>query len=122
MRRPCKGTFRVDLRIGRLFTDAGTNLYALVDTGATYSIIPRSLLDELSIEPIETRTSRIADGSKLEMQASWARFSAAEQNAVARVSFGPEGIYLLGATTLEDMGLAVEPVGQRLISQESLLM
>ena len=116
------GTFRADLWIGNLFTDAGTSVEALVDTGATYSMIPSTVLDELGIEPIETRMSRIADGSSVELQTSWARFSAEGQNAVARVSFGPEGIFLLGATTLEDLGLAVDPVDQRLISQESLLM
>ena len=116
------GTFRVDLWIGNLFTGTGTNIDALVDSGTTYSMIPRSVLEELGIEPVETRLSRIADGSRAEFQTSWARFSAAGRNGVARVSFGPAGIYLLGATALEDMGLAVDPVDKRLIAQESLLM
>ena len=116
------GTFRVNLWVGNLFTDAGTSVEALVDTGATYSMIPGSVLDELGILPVESRTSRIADGSRVDMQTSWARFSAEGRNAVARVSFGPEGVYLLGGTTLEDMRLAVDPVDQRLITQESLLM
>ena len=116
------GTFRVDLSVGNLFTDASTNVEALVDTGATYSMIPHSVLEELGIEPVEARTSRIADGSRVEFQTSWARFSAAGQNAVARVSFGPEEIFVLGATTLEDMGLAVDPVDQRLVPQESMLI
>ena len=116
------GTFRVDLWIGNLFTDAGTTVEPLVDTGATYSMIPGTVLVQLGIEPVETRISRIADGSRVEMQTSWARFSAEGRNAVARVSFGPEQVYLLGATTLEDMGLAVDPVDQCLIPQETLLM
>ena len=116
------GTFRVDLWIGNLFTSAGTSVEALVDTGATHSMIPGSLLVELGIEPVETRVSRIADGRRVESQTSWARFSAMGQNGVARVSFGPDGIYLLGATALEDMGLAIDPVDQRLIPQETLLM
>ena len=116
------GTFRVNLWIGNLFSGTGANVDALVDTGATYSMIPRSVLDDLGIEPVETRMSRIADGSLVEMQTSWARFAAEGQNAVARVSFGPEGIFLLGATTLEDLGLAVDPVDRRLIPQESLIM
>ena len=116
------GTFPVELWIGNLFTDAGTNVEALVDTGATCSMMPRSVLEELGIEPVAMRRSRIADGSRVELQTSWARFSAEGQNAIARVSFGPEGISLLGATTLEDLGLAVDPVDQRLISQESSLM
>ena len=116
------GTFRINLWIGNLFTDAGSTVEALVDTGATYSVIPGGVLAELGIEPVETRISRIADGSRVELQTSWARFSAEGQNGVARVSFGPEGIYLLGATALEDMGLAVDPVDQRLIVREALLM
>ena len=116
------GTFRVNLWVGSLFTDAGATVEALVDTGATHSMVPGSLLQQLGIEQVETRTSRIADGSRMEMQTAWARFSAEGRNAVARVSFGPEGTYLMGATTLEDMGLAVDPVDQRLIVQEDLLM
>ena len=108
--------------VGNLSTDAGSNAEALVDTGATHSMIPGRFLPELGIEPVEARISRIADGSRIELQTAWARFSAEGRNAVARVSFGPEGTYLVGATTLEDMGLAIDPVDQRLIVQEDLLM
>ena len=116
------GTFRVNLWVGNLFTDAEASVEALADTGATHSMIPGSLLEGLGIEPVESRVSRIADGSRVEMQTSWARFSAKGRNAVARVLFGPEDVYLLGATTLEDMGLAIDPVDQRPIPQEALLM
>ena len=108
--------------VGSLFSEAGADVEALVDTGATHSMVPGSLLQGLGIGPVETRVSRIADGSRIELQTAWARFSAEGRNAVARVSFGPEGMYLMGATTLEDMGLAVDPVDQRLIVQEDLLM
>ena len=116
------GTFRVNLRVGNLFTNADANVEALADTGATHSMIPSSLLQELGIDPVETRISRIADGSKMELQTEWAKFHTEGRNAVARVSFGPEGTYLMGATTLEDMGLVVDPVEQQLIVQEDLLM
>ena len=85
------GTFRVNLRVDNLFTNADANVEALVDTGATHSMIPSSLLQELGIDPVETRISRIADGSRMELQTAWARFHAEGRNAVARVSFGPEG-------------------------------
>ncbi len=116
------GTFRVNLRVGNLFTDTGVTVEALVDTGATHSMIPGSLLHELGIEPVEMRVSRIADGSRIELQTAWARFSVEGRNAVVRVSFGPEGTYLMGATILEDLGFAVDPVDRRLIVQEDLLM
>ncbi|MDE2785757.1 MAG: aspartyl protease family protein [Chloroflexota bacterium] len=116
------GAFSVSLWVGNLFSDIGADVEATVDTGATHSMIPASVLRGLGIEPVETRLSRIADGSRMELQTAWARFSAQGRNAVARVSFGPEGVFLMGATTLEDMGLAVDPVDQRLVEQEDLLM
>jgi hypothetical protein len=36
--------------------------------------------------------------------------------------FGDEGIYLLGATTLEELGLEVDPVKRELRPRELLLM
>ena len=116
------GTFSVDLWVGNLFADAGATVSALVDTGATNTMLPASLLHELGIEPVETRFARVADGRRVELQTAWARFSARGRNAVARVAFGPEGQYLMGATTLEDLALVVDPLGQRLIEQEGLLM
>ena len=116
------GTFRVNLWVGNLFTDSWASVEALVDTGATHSMIPGSLLSDLGIDPVETSYSRIVDGSRIELQTAWARFSTEGRNAVARVSFGPDGTHLLGATTLEDLGLAVDPVDQRLIVQDDLLM
>ena len=116
------GTFGVDLWVGNIFSDASATVSALADTGATNSMLPASLLRELGIEPVEVRTARVADGRRVEFQTAWARFSAEGGNAVARVAFGPEGEYLLGATTLEDMGMVVDPVDKRLIVQEDLLM
>lgn len=56
------GTFSVDLWIGNPFTEVGATVSALVDTGATNLMIPSSLLDELGIEPVETRFARVAGG------------------------------------------------------------
>ena len=116
------GTFNVDLWVCSLFAEEGATVSALVDTGATNTMLPASLLHELGIEPVETRFARVADGRRVELQTAWARFSVQGRNAVARVAFGPEGQYLMGATTLEDLALVVDPVDQRLIEQEDLLM
>ena len=40
----------------------------------------------------------------------------------AMVVFGPEDVYLLGATTLETLLLVVDPINRRLIPEISLLM
>ena len=116
------GTFSVDLWVGSLFAEEGATVSALVDKGATNTMLPASLLHGLGIEPVETRFALVADGRRVELQTAWARFSVQGRNAVARVAFGPEGQYLMGATTLEDLALVVDPVDQRLIEQEDLLM
>ena len=116
------GTFRVDLWVGNLFVDNGATVSALVDTGSTHAMMPASLLNGLGIAPVETRTARVADGRRIELPTAWARFAAGGRNAVARVAFGPEGEFLMGATTLEDLGMAVDPMGQWLVPQDNLRM
>ena len=98
------GTFSVDLWVGNIFSDANTTVSALVDTGATNSMLPASLLNELGIEPVEVRTARVADGQRVEFHTAWARFSTGGRNAVARVAFGPEGEYLLGGNDAGGFG------------------
>ena len=116
------GTFSVDLWVGNLFVDSGATVSALVDSGSTHSMMPASLLNGLGIAPVETRTARVADGRRIELQTAWARFAAGGRNAVARVAFGPEGEFLMGATTLEDLGMGVDLTGQRLVPQDDLRM
>ena len=116
------GTFRVSLRVGNPRTGVSETVDALVDTGATYSMFPASLLERLGIEPTRSRRLRIANGERVEYQTALAYFETGGYEGEARVVFGPEGIYLLGATALEDMLLVVDPIGRRLVPEEALLM
>ena len=116
------GTFSVSLTVGNLATGASETVVALVDTGATYSMIPASLLELLGIEPARSRRFRIASGERVEHQTAMAYFETGGYEGEARVVFGPEEQFLLGATTLEDMLLVVDPVGKRLVPEEALLM
>ena len=116
------GTFRVSLKVGNLTTGATETVNALVDTGATYSTIPASVLERLDMVPARTRRFRIASGERVEFQTALAYFETGGYEGEARVVFGPEGQYLLGATTLEDMLLVVDPIGKRLVPDEALLM
>lgn len=94
----------------------------MVDTGAANTMLPVSLLHGLGIESVERRFAWVADGRRVELQTAWSRFAVQGRNAVARVSFGPEGEYLMGATTLEDLGMVIDPVGEGLIVLDDLLM
>ena len=116
------GTFRVPLTVGNLTTGASETVNALVDTGATYSMIPASVLGRLGIIPVRSRRFLVASGERVEFQTALAHFETAGYEGEARVVFGPEGQFLLGATTLEDMLLVVDPIGKRLVPEEGLLM
>ena len=116
------GAFRVALRVGNPRTGSTETVDALVDTGATYSMMPESMLRRLEIEPVRSRPFRIANGEMVEYQTAMASFSAGGSEGDASVVFGPEDQYLLGATTLEELLLTVDPIGRRLVPAEGLLL
>jgi predicted aspartyl protease len=87
----------------------------LVDSGAVYSVVPSSILQELNIKPIAEQTFRLADGSKTVRKKGGALFRYGDQVGVADVIFGEEGdSTLLGAFTLEALGLALDPLKREL--------
>jgi len=93
----------------------------VVDTGATYTVLPRSLFERLGISPI--RSMRLADGRTVERPLGEVGIEVKGRYASATpVVFGEEGIYLLGSVTMEELGLAPDPVEKRLKPTEALLM
>ncbi len=95
----------------------------LVDTGATYSVLPSSLLKRLDIEPIRRVRLRLADGRTIEKPLG--EIGIEIENifvSATPVVFGEEGIYLLGSVTMEQLGVAPDPVERRLKPIEALLM
>ena len=96
---------------------------ALVDTGATYTLVPAPILRRLGVEPIGRQTFLIADGSRVEREVGWllVRIGGGERPTV--VVFGDEDAEpLLGAVTLEEFGLGVDPVGRRLVPVDGYLV
>ena len=87
----------------------------LVDSGAIYSVVPSSLLQELNIKPIAEQSFRLADGSKITRKKGVAIFKYGDQIGGADVIFGEEGdSTLFGAFTLEALGLALDPFKREL--------
>ena len=103
------GIFYVDIGVGHPMGGDFLPVSALVDTGSTHSVIPESLLASLSLAPLERRTYRIADGNFIQRDVGEARFRIDNRERTCTVIFGPEGQYLLGATTLQDFDLMVDP-------------
>ena len=118
------GTFQVTVGIGNPHGGDFHPVSALVDTGSTHSVMPESLLAELSLQPSERRSYRLADGSIVQYDIGEARFKINSRERTCTVIFGSDGRYLLGATTLEDFDLMVDPTlpNPSLVSIDELLL
>ena len=116
------GTFTVSLQVGDLGRQQFIEVQALVDTGATYTVLPQSLLSRLGIEPEEIRRFELADERVVEYPVGQARLRLDNRELIAVVVFIPEDAApLIGATTLELFGLGVDPVRQELVPVNALL-
>ena len=110
------GVFSVPIEIGNFDGGRFETIDALVDTGAIYTMLPRSLLMGLGINPQRSRTFGLADGSTRHFDMADARVRIDGEETVTIVVFGEEAATpLLGAYTLEGLGLSVDPIGQRLV-------
>ena len=113
------GTFSVKVTIvNPRHPDRVATVDCLVDTGAAYSQLPRSLLTSIGIEPFDERRFVMADGRRGSCQVGKADFfvNVNGRQAPSLVVFGAESApALLGAMTLEGLGLGVDPLARRLI-------
>ncbi|MGO9275196.1 MAG: aspartyl protease [Terriglobia bacterium] len=87
----------------------------LIDSGAIYSVVLAPVLERLGIRPLMQQEFRLADGSKIVRKKGGAVFRHGERVGVADVIFGEEGdSTLLGAFTLEALGLSLDPLRHEL--------
>ena len=94
----------------------------LIDSGAIYSVIPTPVLEGLGIAPISRQEFRLADGSRIARNKGIALFKYGDRIGGADVIFGEEGDYsLLGAFTLEALGLSLNPLRRELTPLPMLL-
>ena len=116
------GTFDVAFSIRSADTDRTLQLVGLVDTGALYSVVPGSVLDDLGIARDEEEQFVLADGSIVQMSIGLARFEIDERARTVHVAFGHNNdVILLGAMTLDRFGVATDPVHRRLIPAQLTL-
>jgi len=117
------GIFRVRIEVGDPQGSRFEAVDALVDTGASHTAAPASLLRRLGIAPYQKGSFQLADGRLVELDIgqTWVRVNG--EQAISQVVFADEGTQpLLGAVTLEQLGLGIDPVRKRLIPVPRLLM
>ncbi|MFN2572412.1 MAG: aspartyl protease family protein [Gemmatimonadales bacterium] len=116
------GTFRVSIQLASVRRERFEVMEALVDTGASYSWIPRDVLERLGARPDEDRVFVLADGREVRYPIAWVRVKIGERIQPTLAVFGDSGTEpILGAFTLEGFGLGVDPVNRRLIPVPALL-
>lgn len=87
----------------------------LVDSGAIYSVVSSEILEEMGIKPLKEEEFRLADGSKIIRKKGVAIFKYNDRIGGADVVFGEKGdACLLGALTLEALGLSLDPLKREL--------
>ncbi|MFQ5878678.1 MAG: retroviral-like aspartic protease family protein [Dehalococcoidia bacterium] len=116
------GAFRVTIEIGDVRGQHFEPVAALVDTGATYTWMPRSILEGLGHAPEEEWDFILADGRRVFYGVAWMPVRLDGRTRSTLVVFGDEGTEpLLGVFTLEGFRLGVDAVNQRLVHTPALL-
>ncbi|MGH2811032.1 MAG: aspartyl protease family protein [Actinomycetota bacterium] len=93
----------------------GKDLKFLIDSGAVYSVVPGEILEELGIKPMGEETFRLANGETIVRKKGGAAFRYEGRVGAADVVFGEPGdSLLLGALTLEALGLSLDPLKREL--------
>lgn len=87
----------------------------LVDSGAIYSVVPKSVLRSLGVKPHSRRTFTLADGTQIHRQVGDVVFRFDGEQGASPVIFGEKGdSTLLGTVSLEALGFILDPIRRQL--------
>ena len=88
----------------------------LVDSGAFYSLLPRQTWQSLGLEPYREERFVLADGTAVSRNVSYCYMQLPQAEGYTPVILGEPGDDqpLLGALTLETMGLLLNPFSRTL--------
>lgn len=87
----------------------------LVDSGATYTVVPTTVLKEIGIKPQREEKFSLADGKIIKRKVGSALYEYQGIESAAPVLFGEKGdSSLLGVFTLEALGFTLDPLKRKL--------
>ena len=111
------GTFSVKLRVWNPAQPGGVEeLDAFVDTGAAFSWISRARLERLGVEPSRKMSFRTIEGRLLERDMATVYVSTDKYSVPDVVVMAEEGkMEVMGAHTIEGLGMAADPVQKKLV-------
>ena len=95
---------------------------ALIDTGATWTTIPRAFAEELGLTIEGKMVMRTPEG-QLELDKSYAHLELEGRELTTNILVSDTlQIVLIGVTTLESLGLAVDPRSETLRDSDLFLL
>ena len=110
------GILNITIQVGNPEGAAFEDLEVTVDTGSSYTAVPRAVLKRLGVAVEESAPSIFADGSEVPVDVGETTIRLEGSQFHTPVIFAEEGEpALLGVVTLEQARLAVDPLGQKLV-------
>ena len=95
----------------------------LVDSGATYSVLAKDTWQAIGLVPKRSASFTLADGTRIERQISECHLTLPQGEGHTPVVLGEEGDEpVLGAVTLEILGLVLNPFNRTLQPMRMLLV
>ena len=94
----------------------------LVDTGATFLVIPQSLAERLAIVAQRYLPVVIAGGTETTWPVGEVRVAIDDQETTTPCFIAPNGPALLGAVALESLLLTVDPIAKRLVPTKGYVL
>lgn len=116
------GTFSVTVAIGSRDGQTFRDVDALVDTGASFSSMPRAILEEMGHVSVGKEEFELADGRIEEMDLAEVPIRIGDKVRTSLCTFRDADGAILGALTLEQFLLAVDPHNRRLVPVRGLMM
>jgi len=94
----------------------------LVDSGAIYTVLPAEICRALRLKPTREVEFTLADGTPITRGVSECRFEIRGESATSPVVLGEEDDgALLGAVTLETLGLMLNPLTREILPMRMAL-
>ncbi len=118
------GHVYVNVKVTNPQTGASFDGKALVDTGATNTILPKELADQLGLKTTSKRKVRTAKGY-VDVWDSLAEIEIDAQKTTMSIGVASSATIkmpIIGVTTLELLELAVDPVSGKLVKSELIWM
>lgn len=117
------GEFKVAVTVRSLTNGSrSAEVEALVDTGATLCVFPKSLLDSIGVAPSGTVAANLADGREVVRSIARVDVTVEGRTAPTLVMVGePTDTAILGVTALDLLLFMVDPIAGNLVPRKANL-